>query len=183
MNRLFKFLLSAMLLYFVYRSIQEFYLLSPLSGGWLGKFSTIWGGAFTLFIVFIFLLLFGVLLYIWDPKRYAPLKEYLIGWRRRLGWFNYVIAGVFVFIPVYLLLYTRYGAYFTGAYMRVLLLLVTSVVAAIAITKRETELVTAQNFFLGSLLTGSVYIISVNLSTVTSYPFSLSWSEGNRFYD
>ena len=183
MNRLLKLTLSAVLTYSGYRSIQEFYQLSPLSGAWLGKFSPIWGFVFTLFTLFILLLLLGLLLYIWNPGRYTRVKGSVIGWRRRLSWFNTVIAGVSVFIPVYLLLYTRYGAYFTGAYMRVLLLLVTSVVAAIAITRSETELATAQNFFLVSLLTGSVYIISVNLSTVTSYPFSLSWSEGNRFYD
>lgn len=182
-SKFFKLVTSAVLIAFGALSIQEFYGLAPVSGLWLGKFSAKWGTGFAIFITVNLVLASILLVLIWDPDRLSKLKNPLISWRQRMGRFNYIVAAIVVFLPVGLFIYTFIGYYFTGAYMRISLLLITSAIFAASITAGEKRLIEPANFYLGALVISSVFIIGVNLSNVTDYPFSLSWSEGNRFYD
>jgi hypothetical protein len=64
-----------------------------------------------------------------------------------------------------------------------MLLLTSSLLYALVTSAGESHLLTRTSFFLGLLLTGSVFAMGDYLTNVTNYPFTLSWSEGNRLYD
>ncbi len=165
------------------RALMEFYLLAPSIGPLLGKLTIKWGIAFFSLAAFDLLVFLIILLAIWNPEKLQKNELPLIKLRERLGLIRWPIAIAALVLPAYLLLYTQWGSIFTGPYLRLMLLLTSSLLFALAISAGESHLLTRINFFLGLLLTGSVFAMGDYLTNVTNYPFTLSWSEGNRLYD
>jgi len=54
---------------------------------------------------------------------------------------------------------------------------------AVLATRGDSHLIQRSYFFLGITVTASVFYCAAFLTEVNNYPFSLSWSEGNRLYD
>jgi hypothetical protein len=182
-----KICLNLILDFIILRVIVEFYQLAPSVGTWVGRFSMKWGLAFIVFTLLCLLLLVGVSILLWLPVTAFP-KIQAIGAviarrRERLGQARYLLAAIAVGIPIWFFLYSTLGSYFHGAYLRLLFLLVFGTLFAILVTKGETTLVRQEYLYLGILLTASLFFASAQLTEVTNYPFSLSWSEGNRLYD
>jgi len=169
--------------FILYRSLMEFYLLAPSIGPLLGKLTIKWGIAFFSLAAFDLLVFLIILLAIWNSEKLQKKEQPLIKLRERLGLIRWPIAIAALVLPAYLLLYTQWGSIFTGPYLRLMLLLTSSLLFALAISAGESPLLTRINFFLGLLLTGSVFAMGDYLTNVTNYPFTLSWSEGNRLYD
>jgi len=162
---------------------MEFYLLAPSIGPFLGKFTIRWGIAFFSLAVFDLLVFLVILLAIWNPEKLKKKEQPLIKLRNRIGLIRWPIAIAALVLPTYLLLYTQWGSIFTGPYLRLMLLLTSSLLFALIASAGESHLLTRTNFLLGLLLTGSVFAMGDYLTNVTNYPFTLSWSEGNRLYD
>lgn len=169
--------------YVLFRSIQELYWSAPVSGQWLGKFSTKWGAAFIGLSFILFLLLIATLVAIGFPQKAREAVKRLISFREKLAGYRWPIAIVILLIPVYILLYTRLGNLFTGPYLRLVYLFVISLLFAICVTTSQKDLVQPTMVIFSLVLVGSVHLIAGLLTNVTNYPFSLSWSEGNRLYD
>ncbi|MCK5643174.1 MAG: hypothetical protein KAJ19_20360, partial [Gammaproteobacteria bacterium] len=167
----------------LYRTLMEFYLLVPSIGPFLGKLTIKWGIAFFSLAVFDLLVFLIILLAIWNPEKLKKKEQPLIKLRERLGLIRWPIAIAALVLPAYLLLYTQWGSIFTGPYLRLMLLLTTSLLFALVTSTGESHLLTSTNFYLGLLLTGSIFAMGDYLTNVTNYPFTLSWSEGNRLYD
>jgi len=169
--------------FILFRALMEFYLLAPSIGPLLGKLTIKWGIAFFSLAAFDLLVFLIILLAIWNPEKLQKKEQPLIKLRERLGLIRWPIAIAALVLPAYLLLYTQWGSIFTGPYLRLMLLLTSSILFALAISAGESHLLTRINFFLGLLLTGSAFAMGDYLTNVTNYPFTLSWSEGNRLYD
>jgi len=169
--------------FILYRAQMEFYLLAPSIGPFLGKLTVKWGIAFFCLAVFDLLVFLIILLAIWNPEKLKKKEQPLIKLRERLGLLRWPIAIAALVFPTYLLLYTQWGSIFTGPYLRLMLLLTSSLLFASVTSAEESHLLTRTNFFLGLLLTGSIFTMGDYLTKVTNYPFTLSWSEGNRLYD
>ncbi len=169
--------------FILYRAQMEFYLLAPSIGPFLGKLTVKWGIAFFCLAVFHLLVILIILLAIWNPEKFKKKEQPLIKLRERLGLLRWPIAIAALIFPAYLLLYTQWGSIFTGPYLRLMLLLTSSLLCALVTSAGESRLLTRTSFFLGLLLTGSIFAMGDYLTNVTNYPFTLSWSEGNRLYD
>jgi hypothetical protein len=167
----------------LYRALMEFYLLAPSIGPLLGKLTIKWGIAFFSLVVFNLLVFLIILLAIWNPEKITKKEQPLIKLRNRIGLIRWPIAIAALVLPTYLLLYTQWGSIFTGPFLRLVLLITSSLLFALVTSSGESHLLTCTNFFLGLLLTGSVFTMGDYLTNVTNYPFTLSWSEGNRLYD
>ena len=188
MSKAFRITISLAAGYFFYKVVYEFYQVAPGKGIFLGRFSPIWGIVFLIFTILCLLLLIGVLFVQWflDSTRSdigVQAIHRLSNVRSRLGKTCWFIAIAVIVAPSILFLYTYVGFSFTTPYIRLLVLLITSAIFAVCINKNPLKMVEWSDFFLGMVLVASVFLVTRLLTNVTNYPFSLTWSEGNRLYD
>jgi len=157
----------------------EFYNLAWGTGTWLGEFSFKWGMAFGAFVVagIALLAFWGILLSrrIEGSGR-AWTEKIPVAWR-------WILAASAVAIPILLLQYSAWGAVIDGPYLRILIwgLCIAALTVTIPLA-RETRGAPG-SLLLAILVSGSAFIVAAALTEVTSYPFSLGWSEGNRLWD
>ena len=116
---------------------------------------------------------------LWKPEWLAP----LLGLRRRLGWTRWVLAGLAGLLVSWFFLYTKWSEVLGGPYVRGLVLL--SILGLMAWLGAGAS---RQAFTWGALLAagvlfGSIFAFAYNFQSVLSFPFSLTWSEGNRIWD
>ena len=167
----------------LYTACQEFYNIAWGSGIWLGQFSLKWALAFLVFVLFCVFCLGAVVIIFWSPQRLAPIFCRLSNFRERLGFVRWVLAIIILIIPVWLLQYTFYGAVIYRPYLRILLWSLSTVFLGGLLTRGTKEVLTWPYLLAALVLTSGVFNFVAPLAGVTSYPFSLGWSEGNRLWD
>ncbi len=109
------------------------------------------------------------------PWRVPTLKNKWVRWGLGL-----LVAAVFP----YLVLYSAYTGQFADVGIRFLVYLNFSLVVAWLLAPSLDERGAALVAFLrGALLTGAVFAFAAAYTQVSSFPFRLTWSEGNRLWD
>ncbi len=88
-----------------------------------------------------------------------------------------------VVIPVIGIIFTEWGLYLNGQYLRLFIFLFSSAAAAIFIFDDKKQNISLPGFFLCIGLSAFLFSFALELTAVRTTPFSLAWSEGNRFYD
>ena len=180
LKRLLLFALSA---YLLSGSIVEFQRIAWGTGIWLGQFSLTWAIAFILFVLFCILCLIPVWFVLWSPHRLEKTFGFLSVLRGRLGPARWILAALFLFIPVYFLQYTFWGKVLHGPYLRILLAVFSSIWLGWVLTKERNNLISWRAGLTALVLISGTYTLFVSLIEVTDHPFSLGWSEGNRLWD
>jgi len=152
------------------------------TGDWIGRFSSGWAAAFAVFAFGVGILNLTVLVGLWRPERLAEALGRLSPRLTGLRSLRRPAVVLLVILPAILVYYTPLGTMFPGLSVRVLLL-----VACLALAW-----VLRGGFTTGRALTvfptlalgmGTALVLGREFSSVTNYPFSLSWSEGNRLWD
>jgi hypothetical protein len=177
-----KFSLLAIFAFLVLKSCFGFQNIAWGTGIWWGEYSLKWASAFFIYIVVcvFFVVITGFLL--WYGERFQKFFEKMIIFRGRLGRLRWLPA-LFVFVlPVWFFQYTLWGLVFSDIYIRILIWGLIVFGLAFFITKGNV-LLSWSTFLVALLLTSSEFVIAVPFMTVTNYPFSLGWSEGNRMWD
>lgn len=167
----------------LYKACVEFYQIAWGSGIWLGQFSLKWALAFFVFLLFCVLCLAAVAAIIWSPRISASIFYRLSDFRERLGPVRWVIAILILIIPVWFLQYTFYGVVIYRPYLRILLWGLSTLFLGSLLTRGTKELLTWPSLLAALVLTSGVFNFVAPLGSVTDYPFSLGWSEGNRLWD
>jgi hypothetical protein len=181
---LFKRLLVIALATFILTtSSLEFYNITWGTGVWLGQFSFKWAAAFFLFILFCLACLFGTILVLWRNEKLFNLLRRGAGLRGRFGIVRWVIAALILFAPVWLLQYTPWGLIMDGLYLRLLMWMISAGLLGFLLTSTADEPLSWNGFLSGLVLISGTITFILSLGNVTSYPFSLGWSEGNRWWD
>lgn len=152
------------------------------TGIWLGEYSPKWAIGFFGFVLLSLGLFASILTLAWSPRRLDPARDALTRLRNRLGFLRWVFAIVFALAPVLLFQYTSWGVVFTGFGIR-LVLWTLSTLGLAAMLGRGDALIVWRDALVAALVSGAVVGASIPLAGVTSYPFSLGWSEGNRLWD
>lgn len=152
------------------------------TGIWLGEYSPKWAIGFFGFILLSLGLFASILTLVWAPRRLEPARAALTRLRSRLGFLRWMFAVVFALAPVALFQYTSWGVVFTGFGIRLLVWILSTLGLAVMLGGGDTLLVW-KDALVASLVSGAVVGASIPLAGVTSYPFSLGWSEGNRLWD
>ncbi|KAF0109318.1 MAG: hypothetical protein FD146_362 [Anaerolineaceae bacterium] len=115
--------------------------------------------------------------------RMAVWRNQLTAWRDCAGWLRWLFGILLACAPL-LLLYLEgrenYAAYLLP---RLSVFLLALVGLAVLVSKEKKQLVTPEGWITAAGLLLFATVISNRLTGVTAYPFSLGWSEGNRFYD
>lgn len=179
-KRLFLFAIAAWLWI---GSFIEFVRIAWGTGVWLGQLALTWALALVIFGSFCVLCLVGVWGILWTPQRFDRALGFLTSLRDRLGVARWVLAALFLLLPVYFLQYTFWGKVLHGAYLRILLAGFSSVLLAWVLTKDNKNFISWSAALAALVLISGTYTLFVSLVNVTSYPFSLGWSEGNRLWD
>ena len=118
---------------------------------------------------------------------YSPygekLHHRLIVWREKLGVLRFGLVALLYLVPILHRYLVSPETYILYADTRFAVLLSALWVAAYLISNGSTQLVSLESLGLSSgVLIFTSLLASLSL-LVVDYPFSLSWSEGNRFYD
>ncbi|MGB8983387.1 MAG: hypothetical protein WCC12_16055, partial [Anaerolineales bacterium] len=178
LNRVFIFGLS---IYILIGSFLEFQRIASGTGVWFGQLALTWALALLLFGLFCVLCLTGIWIILWTPERLAGAEKLLVMIRDRLGPIRWILAGLFLALPIYLLQYTFWGLVLHGPYLRILLAIFSSLLLAWILTREG--LINWTGTLIALVLVSGAFTLFVSLVEVTSYPFSLGWSEGNRLWD
>lgn len=176
-------LLLAVMAWVLYGACVEVYNIAWDTGTWLGRFSLKWGLAFFLFSLFcIFsILLIGKIL--GQPQTFEPLLNPLLQIRKRLGIARWVLAGVLLLSPVYILQYTFWGVVLHGPSLRVVLLSFSMILLGFLFTKDGEKFIGWGGLLASAVLVSGTWTFFSSIGQITDYPFSLGWSEGNRLWD
>ena len=180
---LIRLLLSAGAVFFLWKACEEFYKLAWGVGDWLGGFSPKLGPAFFFFILACLAILAVFLLALWRPAQTRAWLLRLTPLRERLGWARWLLVGLILVIPVWLLQYSYWGGVFEGAAMRLLLLGVMTLTIAALTTKGQENILQLPDVSVALLLISAAFYLGEAFHWVSDYPFSFSWSEGNRIWD
>jgi hypothetical protein len=125
--------------------------------------------------------LFAVLLFVWPDWARKRIGK-VLHWRNKLRagrWVLFLLSIVFV---IFLLQYSKYGNILSGSAIHYSFGLVLVGVGGFLLSK-EQEIIAYGALLLASLVVFSLLSAAVDFVAVTSYPFSLGWSEGNRLFD
>ena len=174
------FIVSA---YILIWSVIEFEGIAWGTGVWLGQFAFTWTMALFFFGLFCVLCLIGTWTILWTPRKIERLLGFLSSLRDRLGFLRWVSAIIFLLAPVYFLQYTFWGKVLHGPYLRILLASLSSILLGWMLTKDKSRFISWHAGLTALILISGTYTFFVPLINVTSYPFSLGWSEGNRLWD
>ncbi len=167
----------------LYGAAAEFHGVAWGTGAWLGQFSIRWGLAFLLFVVCCVLALAALGWVVWGGKTFNAFSRTLAQVRERLGSVRWAAAAVFMILPIWFLQYSSWGVVFSRPYLRLVMWCLSSLSIAFWITPDRDRAWTWWGIALGGLLPGAAFALAAPLQNVTSYPFSLGWSEGNRLWD
>lgn len=176
-----RYLLLILTAWLLSGAVFEFYNIGWGTGIWLGQFAPSWFAAFMVFALFSIVILVAVTGILWQPQRFENAFVLLVTLRSELGVLRWLLAVLLLFFPVYLLQYTFWGIVLHGPYLRIFLVTWISIVVA--------WLFSSSGFIQWSALAVSILLVAASFALfepfveVTSYPFSLGWSEGNRLWD
>ncbi len=152
------------------------------TGNWLGEYSLKWGMGFFAFVVFCFLIFLLSVVAAYFPQKLP--SDFLAHLRARLGLFCWPLILLVLLAPIWIFQYTYWGVVFTGASFRILIWAITTIIIAYLLASSSIlPITTCQLLIISLLLTGTTFAAAMPFVNVTSYPFSLSWSEGNRLWD
>jgi len=179
---LHRLLLLAFFIYLFIYSVIEFQSIAWGSGEWWGEYSAKWAAAYIFYTLLCVLatVFLGMVLFV--PKRFESLFNRLMSFRERLGGARWILVVLLLILPVGFFQYTPWGVVFNDIHTRVLVWTVVVLAFSFAIT-RGTSLFSWTEIIAAVLITSSEFVIISSFTEVTSYPFSLGWSEGNRLWD
>lgn len=167
----------------------EFYQAVPVSGTIAGRFSWKWGLGYLALAGVLALLLALALAQIFKPQRFNGGIQRLISLRQRSPALFVGIAVFTALVPpaAFLLPWLRppsvLEAFLIGPYFRLLVCLASAAIIAFGLTKDTQKTFHLQPFLAGLIIVGAMYILYTMLNNVNNYPFTLTWSEGNRLFE
>jgi len=134
-------------------------------------------------LVFVVLGWLGVLWYAWSGRRPGWLLEPLHRLQRRTPRFLRVgLAAILLAVPTYLFLFSPVGNYKLYYWARLGTVLIFATLAA-ALFRHKGFRAGLLAWAALVMTAGALFAASGWLNKVTAYPFSLTWSEGNRLWD
>jgi hypothetical protein len=170
-------------LFILWKAGGEYYNFAWGTGNTLGQFSPKLAIGFVGMLGVWALIFFLVAADIWWRDKVYPLDRFLAQLRNRVGWLRWILAAAVLGLSYWFLHFTYWGGVFTGAYLRFMLMAGAGLAAGALVSRKQEILIRVPDVAAGLLLVASAFYLGQALEWVTSYPFNLSWSEGNRFWD
>jgi hypothetical protein len=145
----------------------------------LTVFSPINIAVFILFFLVCGLPLLAIFLMLLSPGKLSSLKSKT----NALGSAKWALAILLGLYPAWLFSYSAWGFVFISPILRIWCFASIVFLVTYLLDNSKEFKCSFRSFLISLLLTGSIFIIGDKLKEVVNYPFSLYWSEGNRFWD
>jgi hypothetical protein len=129
------------------------------------------------------LLAAGTAVLLYQADRFAAARLRLVAWRNRAGFLLWLPSLLLALAPVFLLYVEGRMNYAANPFSRYSVLLLALPLLAVLVSSEKKRLATPEGWITAAGLLLFAIVLSNRLTGVTDYPFSLTWSEGNRFYD
>lgn len=153
------------------------------SGHWFGRFSEKWVILLSAIYVPMACMVVLIFLGLYFPGRTRGLSKQVLVFRKKLGHWRWPIATLVALFPAWFVFYSPWGGLFTGLFFRLLLFVLSLLIAAFFLTPLEHKLITWQPLLLAGLIIGVLAVLAESFVLISDYPFALHWSEGNRLWD
>lgn len=153
--------------------------------GSMAEFRTLFPTGLVSSIVFLpgYWLLIGLVAFLYSKYRFS-LKKRLMGWRPGLQWWaRAVFMGLFFLLPLIVRFAFPPSFYALNPNLRFVFLVTALLVATFFLTTDSDRLFSWDALLVSSGILFAVSVLAGYTYLVSTYPFSLSWSEGNRLYD
>ena len=159
----------------------EFGRLAWGTGDWIGRFSQAWAWSFGAFALACAILTLVALLALWRPTAAVSMLQAIGPRLAPVSFLRWPVVATLVALPAFLIYFTSLGSILTGPYVRAILLgmCIAAALPVGGLTSGKAWRTVAAI----SLAAGVALVVGRALVGVSSYPFSLSWSEGNRWWD
>ena len=143
-------------------------------------FSQAWVYRLAVLVGYAMIVILAVILFSSDNQK--SIKD-LIAFRDRAGWSRWIVIAVALCGPV--LFYGLAGTkiYVINPNIRFSLLLIELILAAILLNKNGDHLISAKTLLISAFALALISALVQASLTVTNYPFSIGWSEGDRLYE
>ena len=142
-------------------------------------FSPINTATFILFFLVCGTTLIAVLLLIFSPSKFSLIESKI----KSLGYARWVLAIMLGLFPVWFISFSAWGSVFVSPILRLWCFASIVFLVTFLLTKPTESRLSFKSFLASLVLTGSIFLIGDKLKEVVNYPFTLYWSEGNRFWD
>jgi hypothetical protein len=180
---LYRVLITAFVIWIVALAAQDFYAVAHGTQNWIGKFTLTWGIALGgIMAAGILAFILGVAT-LWFPERLSTINQKLATWRDVLGWLRWPLIVILAIIPARVFLYIPLGFKLVGTGFRLAIFLVVVLLSGVLATRQKKTLVSWSALLVSAIFIGSVFVFAREFQSVTDYPLSLTWSEGNRMWD
>jgi len=123
----------------------------------------------------VFLIIFALLV-LWKPDR----TSIIISIRKRVGFGKYILVCCFSLFPL-VILHKDPHRIFNGFYTHLSLFLFFSLFSVVLTSTKK--ILSWKGVFSGLILFYTIVALANGLFKASDYPFSLSWSEGNRIWE
>ncbi len=107
----------------------------------------------------------------------------LISWRDRIGWPRWLLIALALGGPVLFFWLAGTKVYVTNPNIRFLFLLIELFLIAFLLNKNEVHLTSLKTLLISALALALISALIQASLSVTNYPFSIGWSEGDRLYE
>lgn len=132
-----------------------------------------------IFMVVGALFMLALLVQTWFPQRFTALYRL----RSKLGWVRWVIAPLPALAISWLMVFSEYSLRFDDFYSRLLLYGMAACLLVWMAARSQVQPLDWKTSLAGLVIFGCVFVLVNAMQVVVDFPFILSWSEGNRFYD
>jgi hypothetical protein len=132
-----------------------------------------------LFITFLFLIFLSLLLVLWH---FFFQNDMVVRFFKPnlFSFMAFVLLGIF---PSLFLQFSHWGNVITSTFLRVLLLVSVLFLMTYILKGKKLFSFSFQSFFPALIFMAACLLLCSRLRLIVDYPFSLSWSEGNRIWD
>jgi hypothetical protein len=120
-----------------------------------------------------------VLLQVWGERWLLPLRRL----RQRLGWVRWMAVILVGLIPAWFYYFSPLSVNFRGPFIRLIINLFFLGLMAWLAAEQEDVSFEWNGLLAAVIVFGSLFALGSVFREVSSFPFGLYWSEGNRFYD
>ena len=143
-------------------------------------FSQAWVYRLAVLLGYFLLLALAVMLFISFQQK---IPQGFISWRDRIGWPRWFLIIVVLCGPVLFYWLAGPKVYVTNPNIRFSFLLIELILIAVLLNKNGDHLVSVKTLLIGAFALALISALVRASLSVTNYPFSIGWSEGDRLYE
>lgn len=133
-------------------------------------------------LIFLVVIIVWIAWLVWQPEKTKGLARRIIDLRKRFAWLAWAGVVLVILIPLLVLQHTSLSGAF-GYSARLILTLGIGMTVALLSEHHAQKLLQASTLIVSWLVVAAVFSFAQALASVSTYPFSLTWSEGNRIWD